>query len=84
MDNVNSTKNRVVSKTSKRLPKTYKEINPLVPLPIKKQKPAPFNHAPLDHDQITEMAYKLWRERGGSDMENWLEAEQRLRESILD
>jgi len=32
----------------------------------------------LSHDEIARQAYMLWESRGGSDMENWLEAERRL------
>ncbi len=33
----------------------------------------------LGHDEIARQAYMLWLERGGSDMDNWLEAEKQLR-----
>ena len=36
--------------------------------------------APPNHDQIAAMAYKLWCERGGTELENWLEAERRLQQ----
>lgn len=32
----------------------------------------------LSHDEIARQAFMLWQERGGSEMENWLEAERRL------
>ena len=35
---------------------------------------------PLSHDRITALAYQLWCERGGSELENWLEAERRLKQ----
>ncbi len=36
------------------------------------------NASRANHNQITALAYNLWKERGGSEMENWLEAEERL------
>ena len=33
----------------------------------------------LSHDEIARQAYMLWQQKGGSDMENWLEAERQLR-----
>jgi hypothetical protein len=39
--------------------------------------------AAVDHDAIAAEAYALWAARGqrdGSDMEDWLEAERRLRQ----
>jgi hypothetical protein len=34
---------------------------------------------PISHEQIAAEAYALWRLRGGSPEQNWLEAEARLR-----
>jgi hypothetical protein len=31
------------------------------------------------HDKIAEQAYMLWLQRGGSEIDNWLEAERQLR-----
>ncbi len=33
----------------------------------------------ISHADIAQQAYMLWLERGGSEMENWLEAERQLR-----
>jgi hypothetical protein len=33
----------------------------------------------ITEDEIARHAYKLWLERGGSDLDNWLEAERQLR-----
>ena len=30
------------------------------------------------HDDIAQLAYLIWQEKGGSEIENWLEAERRL------
>ena len=32
----------------------------------------------VTHEDIAQQAYILWLERGGSEMENWLEAERQL------
>lgn len=32
----------------------------------------------VSHDDIAQQAYMLWLERGGNEMENWLEAERQL------
>jgi len=32
------------------------------------------------HDHVAEAAYYIWLERGGGELENWLEAESRLRQ----
>lgn len=33
----------------------------------------------ISHEMIAQRAYEIWREQGGSDMENWLKAERELR-----
>lgn len=33
----------------------------------------------LSHDEIARQAYMLWLERGGGQLDNWLEAERQLR-----
>ncbi len=35
--------------------------------------------AALSHEEIARQAYMLWVERGGSEIDNWLEAERNLR-----
>ena len=32
-----------------------------------------------DHDKIARQAYMLWQQNGGSEIDNWLEAERQLR-----
>jgi len=32
----------------------------------------------VSHEMIAHRAYEIWREQGGSDMENWLRAEREL------
>ncbi len=34
---------------------------------------------PISHEQIAAAAYELWKKRGGSAEQNWLEAEAKLR-----
>ena len=48
------------------------------PLPVTVAKRSEFLTA--RRYQITAMAYELWCERGGSELENWLEAERRLQQ----
>lgn len=58
----------------KRPPKVYRNLGVEgIRLPGSAVKPVP-----PDHNEITALAYRLWSERGGDAMENWLEAEQRL------
>jgi hypothetical protein len=66
MANVTSLKNRSDDQGTKSRPKTYIDANTLAPSP--------------SHEQIRAIAYELWCERGGSELENWLEAEQRLQQ----
>lgn len=33
----------------------------------------------VTHSMIAQRAYEIWKEQGGSDMENWLKAERELR-----
>jgi hypothetical protein len=73
---ITSIKSKSDEKTSKRRPKTYANNNTLVLSESKAHE-----SAPPGHDQITAMAYKLWCERGGNDLENWLEAERRLQKN---
>lgn len=79
MDNIEVKKTRSSAKTSKRLPKTYTDINTIVHPESKTHE----SELP-SHDQITAMAYKLWCERGGSALENWLEAERMLQKNTSD
>lgn len=37
---------------------------------------------PVSHEQIALAAYDLWQQRGGSDVENWLDAETELRKQV--
>lgn len=33
----------------------------------------------IGYDQIAKRAYEIWQSRGGSEMDNWLQAERELR-----
>lgn len=37
----------------------------------------------VTHDMIAARAHELWKENGGSDMENWLAAERELRSQSI-
>jgi hypothetical protein len=43
------------------------------------QKSAAKKDSNLSHEEIARQAYMLWLERGGDQLDNWLEAERQLR-----
>jgi hypothetical protein len=57
-------------------PKTTKTA--AKPATAKKTTTRKSRKSPAPHDKIAEHAYMLWLQRGGSEIDNWLEAERQL------
>ena len=47
--------------------------------PARKAAPRRKTQVQVSDEEIARQAYMLWLERGGSEIDNWLEAERQLR-----